>query len=153
MKHPINARLAEVVKHLAKNYKERTVIIPDILLQQIIDWQKYPLHFYLFSKDGTPGEERTGLNYFGYKFEGFRKAYGVPNQYKLYASKHTNNRKMAMLFNAVVLQHHNGHSSLSETQKYIGELKWTDMLFLRNGIPTFGSGSKLEDETAQKSNN
>jgi len=123
---------------LAKNYKARTVIIPNVLLKQIMHWQQYPLHYYLFSKEGTPGAVRTGLNYFGYKFEDFRKAYNIPTQYKLYASKHTNNRKMAMLFNAVVLQHHNGHSSLSETQKYIGEMHWRDLEFLRHQIPQMG---------------
>lgn len=39
---------------------------------------------------------------------------------------------------ATVLQHHNGHSSLSETQKYIGEMHWRDLEFLRHQIPQMG---------------
>jgi hypothetical protein len=66
------------------------------------------------------------------------KAYGIDNTYKLYASKHTMNTKMAMLFNAVVLQHHNGHASLAETQKYIGEISHTRLQFLQTDLPKFG---------------
>lgn len=79
------------------------------------------------------------MNWMGYRWVQFRNQYNISSCYKIYGSKHTNNRKMAMLFNAVVLQHHNGHSSLSETQKYIGEMSWQDLKFLKDKMPEIGS--------------
>lgn len=123
---------------LAKNYRTRTTNIPHILMQQIMHWQHLPAHYYLFSTDNAPGAVALGKNYFGRKFAAFRKAYNIDSTYKLYASKHTMNTKMAMLFNAVVLQHHNGHASLAETQKYIGEISHQRLQFLQTDLPKFG---------------
>lgn len=63
----------------------------------------------------------------------------IDSGYKIYASKHTNNRKMAMIFTAPVIQSHNGHASLSDTQKYIGEIAAGDITFLYKNMPQLGS--------------
>lgn len=123
---------------LAKNYRTRTTNVPHILMEQIKHWQHLPANHYMFGADYAPGPHRMGNNYFSRKFMAFRKAHGIPATYKLYGCKHTMNRKMATMFNAVVLQQHNGHSSLNETQKYIGELSHTRLQFLQTDLPKFG---------------
>jgi integrase len=124
---------------ISKSYKARTIVISEHLFKQIAHWQKLPSSYYLFSLMGQPSDKPTGMNYMGYRWQKFREVYGIDNRYKIYGGKHTNNRKMAMIFTAPVIQSHNGHASLSDTQKYIGEITAGDVTFLYKNMPEIGS--------------
>lgn len=124
---------------ISKSYKARTIVIAEHLFDQIEHWKKYPANYFLFSTSGQPAEKPTGMNYMGYRWQKFREIYNIDARFKIYGSKHTNNRKMAMLFTAPVIQSHNGHASLSDTQKYIGEITAGDVTFLYKNMPKLGS--------------
>lgn len=129
-----------VPAEIAKNHKQRQVNIYYKLLQQLtaLGYQHEPPEHYLFSYKGIPGPRRTGKNYFGRKWEKYRKAFAIDDAYKLYGSKHTGGKKLAKQTNMYIAKEHYGHSSYDVTSHYVNDLDKNELKFLQDDFPEFG---------------
>lgn len=114
-----------VIRVIANNAKttERRVSIPRVFLELMR--KTYNLHsfdrkFYVFSKNGLPGETPLSINNLSNRFMEFRKAMNMPFEYKMYSWKHTGNvRADDSGIPRRELQVQNGHTSIQTTEIYM----------------------------------
>ena len=106
---------------------ERHVPIPTQFLKVIRD--EYKLHtysraMYVFGKAGMPGMQHIGKNNLRFRFAKIRKKLNMPEMYKLYSWKHTGNVCSDLAgITLRDLQHHNGHTSILTTEKYLKNMR------------------------------
>lgn len=102
---------------------ERQVPIPLQFLKIIRDeyqLQSFNRTMYVFGKDGRPGKEHLGKNNLRFRFAKIRKKLNMPEMYKLYSWKHTGNiRADDSGIPMREIQHQNGHTSMTMTEKYM----------------------------------
>jgi integrase len=125
-----------------KGKRERTVVIPDVLFNQLTGLRYHELEpeYFIFSVDGVPGAEQLSQNNLSNRFRKFREHFNIPVFYKLYGMKHTGNTKLARMgVNAQLQRLHNGHTSLEYTQRYLSGLSIADIEFLKTDFPQIGS--------------
>jgi integrase len=102
---------------------ERIVGIPDEFLNELRDY--YQLHifnrnYFVFSKDGLPGDSFIGKNNLRQRFVKIRKEMNMPEMYKFYSWKHTGNvRAEKSGITLRELQEHNGHANMKTTENYL----------------------------------
>lgn len=128
-----------------KSKKTRRLVIPKQLMYLLIEqgYNNANPDMYIFSKNGKPGYDRLGKNYFNRLYSRYRKEYNIPTAYKLYGFKHTGNSKLASIgVNAQMQKQHNGHASLEYTQRYNSNLSHADLEFLKERFPTFAQVGK-----------
>lgn len=141
----------------AKNDKGEHITIPPPLEKIIVEnkLRDYPAHYYIFTKEGVPGETPVGEHWY---WERHRKMLDelkmTDKQYTLYGYKHTGN---IMLYLAgadpIAVQKHNRHASLDQTLKYLRDLGLIRNEDVITKFPSFqedkkkqGKGKKQESE-------
>jgi integrase len=107
----------------AKNNKTEIVSIPPFLIAEMKTLQ---LHLftdktlYVFGKFGRPGVEPLGKNTMRDRFNRFREALGISEEYKFYSWKHTG--AIALLQNGAKpydIKNHLRHASFATTEVYL----------------------------------
>jgi len=75
----------------AKKSESRRIAMPNALIEicEAFNLMKYPGHYFVFGKNGEPGEAELGKNYFNNHFRKYRIQLGLPDTYKFYSFKHT----------------------------------------------------------------
>ena len=128
-----------VPAHISKTHRQRTITIPNLLLQQLQApmYASAPPNAYLFTIHNSPGEKPASINYFKYKWQQYRTAAAIPDCYKLYGSKHTAGQDLSTLFNSYITQQHFGHSSIRSTEHYTNNLQTEKLNFLKTEHPKF----------------
>ena len=124
-----------------KGKRERTVVIPDVLFQQLLalEYDEMDPEHFIFSENGRPGAKRLAYNNLNKRFRRFREHFRIPVVYKLYGMKHTGNSRLARSgVNAQLQKLHNGHASLEYTQRYLSGLSISDTNFLKKDFPKLG---------------
>lgn len=121
---------------------ERTDVI-DIPLQlyelmtKVYHLQNYNKEYYIFSKNGMPGEKPLGMNTMRNRFNKFRDSLGLSKDYKYYSLKHTG---AGMLLDSGVslkdLMDHLRHHDIESTYHYIRKYKGTTSEKIRNHFPS-----------------
>jgi len=106
----------------AKKSESRRIAMPNALVEicEACNLLKAPGHFYLFTKEGVPGEIPVGKNYFNNHFRAFRIKLGLPDTYKFYSFKHTGAGKL-MESGATLAELMNqlGHTRFESTIHYV----------------------------------
>lgn len=124
---------------LAKDGETRHVTIPEQLELQLraMKLQQYPDDYYLFSIDRKPGPAPTGKNYFWKSWRVFREKFNIPEDYKLYAWKHTGATAADESgIDRRLIKDQLGHSSLQQTEEYLDSNKSKGSDTLRRKFPS-----------------
>ena len=109
----------------AKNRTTELVDIPDVLYAEFM---RYGLHrcnrnFYVFGKNGVPGEEHLGKNTMRVRFNKYRDKLNIPTNRKFYSWKHTGAIEFV---NASAqpfeMKEHLRHKHFDTTEKYLKKL-------------------------------
>ena len=129
----------EIAKGTRRKKKGRIVNVHDELFRLLLlhGYDKYASDFYVFGRNGKPGECITPDNYFRVKWNAFRLTYKIPERYKLYSGKHTSGKLISKKFGAYVAKEHFGHSTIQSTEHYIDNLDKKELSILQSGIPSF----------------
>lgn len=134
-----------------KNGKPKTVVLPDYLIEKMIDlgYDKLPTNYYLFSATGAPGLKKVGKNYFNRKWKFFREKHNIPIEYKSYGAKPTGMIKQRRNGrDTKEIQQQADHSSLDQTAEYLRTMDATHLESFRKSILPIGQQPiKKEDET------
>lgn len=135
----IEAGVFFVPAELAKNNRARMVNIYQDLLAQLtaLGYHTFNPEFYLFTKSGTPGPVPASINYFKNQWRGYKRAFNIADDYKLYGSKHTGGKALSKQYNQYITQEHFGHSSPDATRHYISDLGSNELKFLQQDYPQF----------------
>jgi len=128
-----------VPAELSKNKHARMINIYHDLLAQLValGYPTFNPEFYLFTKLGTPGPVPASINYFKNQWRGYKKAFNIADEYKLYGSKHTGGKALSKRYNQYITQEHFGHSSQDATRHYINDLGAGELNFLQKDYPVF----------------
>lgn len=130
-----------ITADISKSKNDRMIIIPDDLFALLLSkgYDKMPPAYYLFTKDGLPGEQQIGKNWFNRMFFEYRKKYNIPDDYKFYGLKHTGNSRLGLSgINPQLQQKHNRHKDLKSIEPYNSGISYEDMHFMRKMFPRFG---------------
>lgn len=115
--------LINVDRFRAKTNRERYATIPwhfMLKLRNLYKLQQYNRDYYVFGKEGKPGEKCLGKNNLKNRFNKFRSKLNMPYTYKLYSWKHTGNSLAADSdINMLALRDQNGHTSVQTTEIYL----------------------------------
>lgn len=123
----------------AKTKITRTVIIPRCFLDEIRSVYKLHLcnkEFYVFSKNGLPGNEHLGKNTLRYRFNAFRKKLNMPIEYKFYSWKHTGGVQASI--SGIPDKHISmqmGHTNLTTTARYLRKMTGYQSDQIKNQFP------------------
>jgi len=107
----------------AKNNKTEIVNIPPFLIDEMKALQLHLFtdkSLYVFGKFGRPGTEPLGKNTMRDRFNRFREALGISEEYKFYSWKHTG--AIALLQNGAQpydIKNHLRHASFATTEVYL----------------------------------
>lgn len=126
---------------IAKTHKQRTVAVPEHLYQEMINYNlhTYDRDCYIFSRSGYPSTKQIGKNYFRIHWQNFRKKFDIPNDFKLYASKHTGIIKANMNgIDVKEIQLQTGHHSLDQLNEYMRTMNPQMLDNLRLKFPKLG---------------
>lgn len=120
------AKVVTIPAELAKNNRTESVVLPDILLEQMeqLNVFSYDRELYLFGKNGAPSAVPMGKNTMRNRFNSYRELLGISRDHKFYSWKHTG--ALSALENGVStieLRDHLRHKSLETTENYIR--KWS----------------------------
>lgn len=125
-----------------KRAKARKALIPDYLFQQLLalKYEAMNPELFLFSKDGMPGAKPLSYHSLRNRFRDFRKAFNIPDIYKLYGQKHTGNRAVAKQgWNPQLQVIMNGHASSEQIDKHYNTgLNLSDVEELKRIAPQIG---------------
>jgi integrase len=109
---PVNSKTVE--RHIPIPYTFLKVLREELRLHN------YPRSYFVFGKNGVPGEQHLGKNMLRYRFAKIRKNMCMPDMYKLYSWKHTGNiRADEAGIPRREIQHQNGHTSIQTTENYM----------------------------------
>lgn len=87
----VSNRVIKIKTHVGKTGYRFVPICNEFLdmLNNELEYQKYPMEYYLFSKDGLPGKYRVSKNYFTTRYKAIKAKLGLGIEYSLYSWKHT----------------------------------------------------------------
>jgi len=99
----------------------------------------YDRDCYIFSRLGYPSTKQIGKNYFRIHWQNFRKKFDIPNDFKLYAGKHTGIIKANMNgIDVKEIQLQTGHHSLDQLNEYMRTMNPQMLDNLRINFPKLG---------------
>lgn len=108
----------------AKTNVTRIVSIPNVFMKVLR--KTYQLHtfnreHYVIGRKGKPGPDPVSYNNMSNRWVAFRRALGMPEEYKMYSWKHTGNGRAADVAKIPMrdLQDQNGHTTIQMTEKYL----------------------------------
>jgi site-specific recombinase XerD len=130
-----------ITADISKSKNDRMIIIPDDLFAMLLSkgYNKMPPSYYLFTKDGIPGDVQIGKNWFNRMFFEYRQQYNIPADYKFYGLKHTGNSRLGVSgISPQLQQKHNRHKDLKSIEPYNSGISYEDMHFMRKLFPRFG---------------
>lgn len=127
----------EIKGEISKNGKTQKVILSESLKEKLNTLQNnYPLSYYLFSKNGTPGENPVSTNYFNHAHLLMLKRLKIRGRYALYSWKHTGVVKMVKAgIHIKEIQLQLRHHSLDMVNEYLKDLGVMDSNDLKNKMP------------------
>jgi len=123
----------------AKNNKTEIVKIPPFLISEMKTLQLHLFeekNLYVFGKFGRPGAEPLGKNTMRDRFNRFREALGISEEYKFYSWKHTG--AISLLQNGAQpydIKNHLRHASFATTEVYLKKQSGN----ANNNISTFAT--------------
>lgn len=131
--------LFEIPKELSYSGAVRLVNISEKLLQQFKDagYHMADAEHYIFTRNGLPGVQQAGINYFKNRWNAFKKVHNIPAVYKLYGSKHTGGKALTQLYNPYITKEHMRHKSIDSTMQYLNNLEVNELKFLQQSYPVF----------------
>lgn len=134
--------IVRIPKNFSKTQKEKKPIIPNQLMEMLIEdyeLHTYPANYYVFGTDGKPGLKRRGKNTFGNRWRNIVRRLKLPPQYTLYSLKHTGNamlkRSGATIFDRMM---QNGHDSIKTTEIYDRDNFGFESQHIKLRFPDFG---------------
>lgn len=110
----------------AKNDKTQIIQMPKQLITCLNanHIQQYDKELYLFGKNGCPGDMPLGVNTMRNRFNLYREALGLPENYKFYSWKHSGAVTASENgMNPYELKEHLRHSNIETTERYIKNKK------------------------------
>jgi integrase len=129
-----------IPKNFAKTKTDKIITIPVQfleILEKEFQLHNFPRNYYVFGKNGMPGETHLGKNNLKNRFVNVRKSLNMPDQYKLYSFKHTGNvRARSAGVPITERQAQNGHTSQRTTEIYTKNIAPVQNTFIRNHFPT-----------------
>ena len=126
---------------IAKNKKTQYVTVPPQLKEAMLLHRltEYPETFYVFGRNGVPGEKPLGTNDLSSRHRKSVKAVGLPPEYKFYSWKHTSAVAVAEAHIPIKqLQLQLRHHSLDQVDIYLRSLGAQDLENLRDNFPNIG---------------
>lgn len=102
--------------------RKRVVTLSNYLVDIIEEFKlmSYPADYYIFGKEGEPGPETVGKNYFNRKFRKIRDELNLSKMYKFYSLKHTGaGELMESGATLAELMNQLGHTSFESTIHYV----------------------------------
>jgi integrase len=122
---------------ISKNGKNEKVIIPNFLATQLQFIKAYPMHYYLITKSGTPGETNCPLNFINDSHRLVLQTLKIKGNYSFYSWKHTGVIAAVKAgINLKELQLQLRHSSLEMVNIYLKNLGILDSDNIRNNFPS-----------------
>jgi integrase len=122
----------------AKNSKLQKVVMPAHIAQLFLPFEKLPGHYYIFTKEGMPGDKLLGENFLNNQHKVALKECRIVGHYALYSWKHTGVIAMVRAgINIKMIQLQCRHSSLDMTAEYLKNLGVTDQDELLQKLPIF----------------
>jgi integrase len=122
-----------------KTKRENVKEIPRHFLNKIRnDYQlhTYPRDYYVFSQNRKPGPEHLGKNNLRFRFNKFRQALNMPQEYKFYSWKHTGG---VLASESGIpekdISDQMGHTSLNTTSQYLKSKGGRRILSIRDRYP------------------
>lgn len=118
----------------AKNKLVKTKLIPDIMLQELPDWSKYPADAFIFNRYGIGNEwnttEKARREYYTDLFKEVKENFGLGKDFGLYSFRHTAITKLYRAFRAEFspfetkskLMEITGHASMSGLESYLRDI-------------------------------
>ncbi len=127
---------------ISKNKKTQYVTIPPQLAEAMLSHRltEYPETFYVFGRNGVPGDKPLGTNDLASRHRKAVKVVGLPPEYKFYSWKHTGAVAVALMGTIPIkqLQLQLRHHSLDQTDMYLKSLGVQDLGNLRDNFPDIG---------------
>jgi len=104
---------------ISKNHNTRKAAISEEIKQLLADKLNYNPEYYIFSKDGVPGEKKLSDKYLSKRFLKIKKEIGIPENMQLYSFRDTGITEMIKsgIDDLTVMQHAD-HSDLTITSRY-----------------------------------
>lgn len=131
--------LVTVTRAQAKKRITRTVVIPDNFLEEIKSFyrlQEYDKEFFVFSRNGQPGEKLLGKNNLRFRYNKIREMLGMPVEYKFYGWKYTGGVEASLAgIPDKHIQMQFGHSSLATTERYLMRMRGYQSILLKRNFP------------------
>ena len=130
-----------VESSISKNKKTKTVTIPEPLYKVLIDLKinEAAKDLYLFSATGQPDYKPVSSNHFANKWRQFRLLHNIPDEYKLYAWKHTGMIKSIRAGSEVKeIQLQAAHHSLDQVNQYLTTMDASSLDNFRQNFPDIG---------------
>lgn len=115
------AKTITVRNYLAKNARTETVDMPNQLFRIFLEWnlENYDQDYYLFGKNGVPGETPIGKNSLRVRFNKFRDELKLSKDIKFYSWKHSGAMELSEHgANMYEIQRHFRHKSVTTTELY-----------------------------------
>jgi len=87
----LDYREIRMPREIVKTGESDRRIIQDVLVPTIerMRLHQYPPHYYLFTRDGMPGPEHVGEDYFARRFKKVKQYMSLPAYYDMYSMRHT----------------------------------------------------------------
>ncbi|MCC6635220.1 MAG: site-specific integrase [Chitinophagaceae bacterium] len=123
--------------NIAKDDDNIYKAVPIPLRNKLLQYQKYPTQFYLFSYGGLPGLKMLSRDNLSKRFAAVLKALNISNRYSFYSWVHTGIKDAAMSgIPLKQLQLQKGHHDLNMFNEYMKDLGVDDCLQLINNFPS-----------------
>lgn len=135
----IDEHRIKVRSDVSKTNKMQYVSIPTQLMKTIhgMELNKYPDHYFVFSRRGGPGEKMLGVNNMKIRHRKILDDLKYSTQHKLYSWKHTgaiacSNAGMNLKDLQMQLRHH----SLDQVNTYLADMQVHESQFIRHSYPS-----------------
>lgn len=125
---------------ITKDRTDRLVTIPNQLLSQLkkMKLDRCPKEYFLFSAIGKPAEKPMCSALYVKKWTLFKKRFGIPKEYKIYAFKHTGATAADRSgIDRREIKEQLGHSSLQQTEEYLEVWENKVSEAIKNNFPSF----------------
>jgi integrase len=111
-----------VRNYYAKTLRTETIDIPDQLYNQFLELglDKLPKHYYVFGREGRPGEFFLNKHHMRLRHNKFRDDLSLPDDVKFYSWKHSGATELWDAgTNIYEVQRHLRHKSVTSTEEYV----------------------------------
>lgn len=131
--HDMKVILRDEVAKDDENYLKS---IPEAMQADVLKYQSFPDHYYIFSRNGKPGPRMLSRDNLSKRHMEILRSLGYGSRYSFYSWVHTGIKCAAMAGIPVKqLQMQKGHSDLKMFDEYLKDLGVEDCVQLRTNFP------------------